>query len=147
MVNFYGQNSMHLWFVSLSYCRYKNGREIKPDKRIKIEQLDEKTYKLVIGQATKDDEGKYKVEAENDQGKADTEGSLTVQRKFNYKTMHILFHRWFCWVSVPKPTKPAEPEGVAAKFILPLTSETANEDQSVTFTCRVKGEPFPEIAW
>lgn len=42
--------------------------------------MDEKTYKLVIGQATKDDEGQYKVEAENDQGKAETEGSLNVQR-------------------------------------------------------------------
>lgn len=61
---------------------YKNGREIKADKRIRIEQLDEKSYRMVIGEASKDDEATYKVEATNDAGSVDCQAKLSVHRKF-----------------------------------------------------------------
>lgn len=51
------------------------------------------------------------------------------------------------FISAPKPTKEPEEEGVAAKFVIPLRSETVPQDQSVTLTCKVKGTPFPEVAW
>lgn len=70
---------------------YKNGREIKPDKRIRIEQLDDKSYRMVIGEATKDDEATYKVEAANDAGTVDCQAKLTVHRK----SFYTFSYKWF----------------------------------------------------
>lgn len=57
---------------------YKNGRTVKSSNQVKIEKLDDRTFRLVIGGATKEDEGDYKIEAINDVGTAASEAHLTV---------------------------------------------------------------------
>ena len=64
--------------IKIKY-RYKNGKEIKDNKRIRVEVLDDKTYRLVIGSASKEDQGNYKVEAKNHVGQADSSAELTIK--------------------------------------------------------------------
>lgn len=61
---------------------YKNGKEIKANKKILIDKVDEATYRLTFTETQKDDTATYKVEIANDFGSADSEGKLTVEGSF-----------------------------------------------------------------
>ena len=43
--------------------------------------------------------------------------------------------------------KMEKPSGVAAHFIVPLEDKNVTEDENVTFTCKVAGDPTPEVQW
>lgn len=58
---------------------FKNGQEVLPSNRIKIEQLGPDHFRLTIPSALKDDSGLYSVEIENDAGKAKCEAKQTVE--------------------------------------------------------------------
>uniref|UniRef100_A0A915I7E4 Ig-like domain-containing protein n=1 Tax=Romanomermis culicivorax TaxID=13658 RepID=A0A915I7E4_ROMCU len=104
---------------------YKNGRSLNESEKIRIEKLSESVFKLMIMNTSVDDQGDYRVVVENDVSRIESQGKLNVESA--------------------RPTQ--EAEGVGAKFTVPLTSQTGNEDETISLTCRVRGEPFPEIAW
>lgn len=58
---------------------YKAGQELKADKRITIEKVDDSIYRLSITGITADDAGDYSVEAENESGSAVSESTLGVE--------------------------------------------------------------------
>ena len=78
MVSFREHQGIQNYKICL-ILRYKHGREIKDNKRIRIENLDDRTYRLVIGSVSKDDQATYKVEATNDCGSANSSAELTVK--------------------------------------------------------------------
>ena len=58
---------------------YKNGEELKPSDRIRMEKLGPDHFKLVIPSAMQDDSGNYAVEIINDAGKAKCEANQIVE--------------------------------------------------------------------
>lgn len=60
-------------------CRYKAGNELKADKKISIEKIDDSIYRLTITGISADDAGDYSVEASNDSGSAVSESVLGVE--------------------------------------------------------------------
>lgn len=76
------------WFAIKLYCkfnrgqfffRYKNGKEIKPSPKIRITDLGEGGFSLLLTDVGKEDEGVYKIEAEKDGVVAKSEAKLGVQ--------------------------------------------------------------------
>ena len=65
---------------NIALCRYKNGREIKPDKHYTY-SYEEAEASLTISPTDGTDAGNYMVKATNKLGTVDTECSLTVHSK------------------------------------------------------------------
>jgi hypothetical protein len=59
--------------------RYKNGQELEPSDRIRMEKVGPDHFRLVIPSALAADSGNYAVEIANDAGKAKCEAQQTVE--------------------------------------------------------------------
>lgn len=111
--------------------RYKNGKELKADKRIVPEKLDDSHFRLTLNEAEPEDQADYKVELTNDAGTADSEASLTVKRK------------------VPKEEKPAEVpmEAEASLTIVkPLADQNVDQGDNVGFEAGFNTTP-KSVKW
>ncbi|XP_067131065.1 obscurin-like isoform X2 [Centruroides vittatus] len=98
----------------------KDGNEIKPSDRVKIETKPDGSTKLVINQANPNDAGEYSVVANNNKGKADSQSKVTVEPKV-------------------KKSKP--------NFIKNLENIECSEKKQATFEAKVSGEPKADVAW
>uniref|UniRef100_A0A914WDR8 Muscle M-line assembly protein unc-89 n=1 Tax=Plectus sambesii TaxID=2011161 RepID=A0A914WDR8_9BILA len=58
---------------------YKDGKEIGASAKIKIDKIDDNTYRLTIPSASPEDAGAYTVEIENEAGKAKSQGAVVVE--------------------------------------------------------------------
>lgn len=58
---------------------FKNGQEVLPSNKIRMEKLGPDQFRLVIPSALKEDSGLYSIEIENDVGKAKCEAKQTVE--------------------------------------------------------------------
>ncbi|KRY70707.1 Muscle M-line assembly protein unc-89 [Trichinella pseudospiralis] len=105
---------------------YRNGIELKAGSNIEVKQLDDATYKLILINCDKSKEGVIKVVACNDGGSDYSEAQLSIE--------------------IPVMKRFSD-DGIGAKFVLPLENIHGNENESVKLTCKVKGQPFPEITW
>ncbi|KAK6053089.1 immunoglobulin I-set domain protein [Cooperia oncophora] len=65
---------------------YKNGKELAgaTAAQVKISKVDDNHYVLEIPKCAVDDTGDYKIEVENDAGKANSSGKLTVEPKLTF---------------------------------------------------------------
>ena len=53
---------------------------MKPSGNVKIDQVDDRTFRLLMSEVGKDAEGTYKIEAINDYGTATSEAQLDIDR-------------------------------------------------------------------
>ncbi|KIH46991.1 immunoglobulin I-set domain protein, partial [Ancylostoma duodenale] len=67
---------------------YKNGKELAgaAAAQVKISKIDDNHYTLEIKKCALEDTGEYKVEVENDAGKAKSSGKLTVEPQLTFLT-------------------------------------------------------------
>ncbi|KRY53788.1 Muscle M-line assembly protein unc-89 [Trichinella britovi] len=105
---------------------YRNGIELKAGPNIEVKQLDDATYKLILINCDKNKEGVIKIVASNDKGSDYSEAQLSIE--------------------IPVMKKVSD-DGIGAKFVVPLENIRGNEKESLKLTCKVKGQPFPEITW
>lgn len=98
----------------------KDGNELKPSDRIKIENKPDGSTKLIINQPNLNDAGNYSVLASNNKGKADSQSKVNVEPKV-------------------KKSKP--------NFIKNLENIECKEKEKVTFQAKVSGEPKPDVTW
>lgn len=66
-------------FTGGSFCRLKDGEEVKPSDKVQIESKPDGTQRLILKDAKAADTGEYRCEAANEAGTAWTEGPLTVK--------------------------------------------------------------------
>ncbi|CAI2304070.1 unnamed protein product [Caenorhabditis sp. 36 PRJEB53466] len=57
---------------------FKDGSELKEDKRVHFESTEDGTQRLVIEESKTDDQGNYRIEVSNDAGVANSKAPLTV---------------------------------------------------------------------
>ncbi|XP_075253991.1 uncharacterized protein LOC142345665 isoform X8 [Convolutriloba macropyga] len=81
---------------------------------------------LVLDETFPDDEGQYTVVATNEQGSAQSEGFLTVKDPRIRKISVV---------------------GEPPKFVKKPADKEVAEGKSVEFTCKVTGNPLPEVKW
>lgn len=102
---------------------YKNGTEIKPSPKQKIEIYENKT-ELIIPDATKKDSGKYEIRVQNPAGEARSSGSVSVTK---------------------------QPEGSdavqAPRFIEPLQPQIVTPGEVVIMEARVESYPTASFQW
>ncbi|CAL2029366.1 unnamed protein product [Caenorhabditis brenneri] len=97
---------------------YKNGEELKPCDRIKIENLDDGTQRLTVTKAELNDMDEYRCEASNEFGDVWSDVTLTVK----------------------------EPAQVAPGFFKELSAIQVKETETAKFECKVSGTK-PEVKW
>lgn len=99
---------------------YKNGREIKPDSRMKPKKVGDTKYQLAINRAQDEDEATYKVVLSNEAGSCDSEAALTVR-------------------------KPA-PKVEELKMLKGLQDQTLTEKQPLVLSVTIHGKPT-SVKW
>ncbi|NP_001343711.1 Muscle M-line assembly protein unc-89 [Caenorhabditis elegans] len=97
---------------------YKNGEELKPSDRVKIENLDDGTQRLTVTNAKLDDMDEYRCEASNEFGDVWSDVTLTVK----------------------------EPAQVAPGFFKELSAIQVKETETAKFECKVSGTK-PDVKW
>ncbi|TKR95914.1 hypothetical protein L596_010016 [Steinernema carpocapsae] len=103
---------------------YKNGQEIKPDDRIKMEENPANgEFCLKIPEATASDGAAYRIVLTNDRGEVYSGAVAHVRAK--------------------KPEAEAKP----ANFVSPLSDIEIPEGDTLTLKCQVAGQPEPEVKW
>lgn len=103
---------------------YKNGQEITPNDRVKTKENPETgEFSLEIPSSQKADGAAYRVVLANEKGEV-----------YSGCVAHV------------KAAKPAT-QDVGANFLSPLKDTEVEEGETLTLTCKVGGEPFPDIKW
>uniref|UniRef100_A0A1I7TK31 Ig-like domain-containing protein n=1 Tax=Caenorhabditis tropicalis TaxID=1561998 RepID=A0A1I7TK31_9PELO len=97
---------------------YKNGEELKPSDRVKIENLDDGTQRLTVSNAELSDMDEYRCEASNEFGDVWSDVTLTVK----------------------------EPSHVAPGFFKELSAIQVKETETAKFECKVSGTK-PDVKW
>lgn len=70
--------------------RYRNGKDLSVEKKVFMEKIDDKTYRLVVPNVTPDESGKYTVEAINDLGSSSSTGNVDVEGIVIFEILHII---------------------------------------------------------
>ncbi|CAM1326568.1 Uncharacterised protein g9283 [Pycnogonum litorale] len=99
---------------------YIDNKQLTPSSYFKT-SYHQGICRLHIPEVFPDDEGKYTCRAINTIGSAYSTGKITV--------------------------KAADSSGEAPRFVEPLEPKTVDEGRGVTFKCKVKGIPPPEVVW
>lgn len=97
--------------------RYRNGAEVKPDKRTLIKTTDNGQCSLTITQASEEDDGKFVCEITNAAGSETSQATVTVEL-----------------VKAPE-------------FLSDFEDCTVDEGKTVVLEAKVSGAPFPDVKW
>uniref|UniRef100_A0A8R1DN92 Ig-like domain-containing protein n=1 Tax=Caenorhabditis japonica TaxID=281687 RepID=A0A8R1DN92_CAEJA len=97
---------------------YKNGEELKPSDRVKIENLDDGTQRLTVSKTEMSDMAEYRCEASNEFGDVWSDVTLTVK----------------------------EPAHIAPGFFKELSALQVKETETAKFECKVSGTK-PDVKW
>uniref|UniRef100_A0A1I7VN34 Immunoglobulin I-set domain-containing protein n=1 Tax=Loa loa TaxID=7209 RepID=A0A1I7VN34_LOALO len=107
---------------------YRNGILLRPNNKISIENTSDGLCTLTIEECAISDEGIYRCDAENCNGKARTQSTVHIERPIEKIEKKIV-------------------EGQAPRFIIPLQDITVYSGSTIDLECKVVGDPMPTIKW
>ncbi|XP_071495752.1 uncharacterized protein [Diadema antillarum] len=118
-----------------------DGRQVHSSQRIQLTKEDT-THTLEIRKAEPDDSGQYTINAENEKGQESTSIQINVPRP---PIEVVPMQQEQQWSAPPPPAK--TPPGTAPRFKTRLSDKTVPDGQPFELTCKVAGQPTPDITW
>ncbi|KAL3997510.1 Immunoglobulin I-set domain family protein [Acanthocheilonema viteae] len=107
---------------------YRNGILLRPNNKINIGNTSDGLCTLTIDECAMSDEGIYRCDAENCNGKARTQSTVHIERPIEKLEKKIV-------------------EGQAPRFIIPLQDITVYVGSTIDLECKVTGDPMPTAKW
>ncbi|CAG9533738.1 unnamed protein product [Cercopithifilaria johnstoni] len=107
---------------------YRNGILLRPHNKINIENTSDGLCTLTIDECAMSDEGIYRCDAENCNGKARTQSTVHIERPIEKLGKKIV-------------------KGEAPRFIIPLQDTTVYIGSTIDLECKVAGDPMPTVKW
>nr|CRZ24661.1 BMA-UNC-89, isoform b [Brugia malayi] len=107
---------------------YRNGILLRSNNKINIENTSDGLCTLTIDECAMCDEGIYRCDAENCNGKARTQSTIHIERPIEKLEKKVV-------------------EGEAPRFIIPLQDITVYTGSTIDLECKVVGDPMPAIKW
>ncbi|EJW72720.1 hypothetical protein WUBG_16371 [Wuchereria bancrofti] len=107
---------------------YRNGILLRSNNKINIENTSDGLCTLTIDECAMSDEGIYRCDAENCNGKARTQSTVHIERPIEKLEKKLV-------------------EGQAPRFIIPLQDITVYPGSAIDLECKVVGDPMQTIKW
>lgn len=117
------------------FFRYKNGTEIKPDKRVVVHATPDGQCNLTVHQSTEEDAGTYVCVISNAAGESRTEANVSVEGASTLQTGHADI-RAIIALAFRAP-----------EFTDKFNDVTVPEASTCVLETTVSGLPFPDVKW